>query len=221
MFHISTASSGKRIHSSSKFTCHLETYSGQSSNFLLNNTHHPALRMPGTSIPCSNTSVLPKQTILLWMLLLFPPSVTHHLQWPLLASMHTNKRSLSQNTASTVYIQAVRFTSQCCFYMSCACCQPDLMFLSLSFPGHLHSSTLASPLQTKGVSILHFPWWMRSMFPLKQHPIPSSNQYEPLPYVGGCQEVPGDYNACLEISYFNKSQISLDWQDIFKASQAL
>lgn len=62
---------------------------------------------------------------------------------------------------------------------------------------------------------------MRSMFPLKQHPIPSSNQYEPLPYVGGCQEVPGDYNACLEISYFNKSQISLDWQDIFKASQAL
>lgn len=32
VFHISAASSGKRIHSPSKFTCHLETYSGQCSN---------------------------------------------------------------------------------------------------------------------------------------------------------------------------------------------
>lgn len=38
------------------------------------------------------------------------------------------------------------------------------------------------------------------MFPLDQHPIPSGNQYEPLPYAGGCQELPGDYDVYLEMS---------------------
>lgn len=72
VFHISTASSGKRIHSPSKFTCHLETYSGQCSNSGFVN-HCPTLKKARTSVPCANNTVLPKQeTAVLWMLHISP-----------------------------------------------------------------------------------------------------------------------------------------------------
>lgn len=49
----------------------------------------------------------------------------------------------------------------------------------------------------------------------------SSWQHEPLSHGGGCQELPSDYRAYLEISYFNKSQVLLVWQDVVKASETL
>lgn len=50
MLHVSAASSGKRIHSPTEFTCYLETYSGQCSNLWLHKSHHPTLRKPRTSM---------------------------------------------------------------------------------------------------------------------------------------------------------------------------
>lgn len=50
MFHVSTASAGKRIHSPTEFPCHLETCSGQCSNLWLYKSHHPSLRKPRTSL---------------------------------------------------------------------------------------------------------------------------------------------------------------------------
>lgn len=90
MFHVSTASSGKRIHSPTEFTCHLETYSGQCSNLWLYKSHHLTLRKPRTSMPCSDPTVLPKQIIFLWMLHFLSPALTHHLHQLLLARRHSN-----------------------------------------------------------------------------------------------------------------------------------
>lgn len=76
MFHVSAASSGKRIHSPTEFTCHLETYSGHCSNLWIHRSHHPTLRKPRTSMPCSDPTALPKQMSLLWMLHLLSPANT-------------------------------------------------------------------------------------------------------------------------------------------------
>lgn len=76
MFHVSAASSGKRIHSPTEFTCHLETYSGHCSNLWIYKSLHPTLRRPRTSMPCSDTTVLPKQMFFLGMLRFLSPAHT-------------------------------------------------------------------------------------------------------------------------------------------------
>lgn len=104
MFHVSAASSGKRIHSPTEFTCYLETYSGQCSNLWLHKSHHPTLRKPRTSMTCPDPTVLPKQIIFLWMLHFPSPALTQHLHQLLLARKHTNGRSLPKRAVSSMWL---------------------------------------------------------------------------------------------------------------------
>lgn len=117
MLHISTTSSSKGIHSSTEFTCHLQTYPGQCSNLWLHKNHHPTLRKPRTSMPYSDPTVLPKQIPNIhWMLHFLSPALTHHLYQLLVATKHTNYRSLPKRAVCWMWLsfKVARFTYPCC-----------------------------------------------------------------------------------------------------------